>query len=239
MEIKLGMPHLTYNGIDAVWLAKTLGNAHWSLLKTVKSFNQDNQRLYASFFAFEIDFNRGQDQFYENDELQLESNIFKFNNQIYRSMHTATVERNLATATFDSIFVKKDINSGALVKDEPIGAIKDIDKINTVFLDEHKRIKKQLFDKKITGLNELVFSPEAYFNGVKILYCANYLNLVLLNEWITYQEIQAPIKKIKIFFFKNINVGDRVFGVTEQRGNCYETILMANDHPLAFCEIIR
>ena len=233
------MPHLSYNGIDAVWLAKTLGDAHWSSLKTIKSVNQDNQRLYASFFAFEINFNRGQDQFYENDELHLESKIFKFNNQIYRSMHTATVERNVVTATFDSIFVKKDAVSGALVKDEPTSAVQHIDKINTVFLDEHKRIKKQLFDKKVTGLNELVFSPEAYFNGVKILYCANYLNLVLLNEWITYQKIQAPIKKIKIFFFKNINAGDQVFGVTEKHDSRYETILMANDHPLAFCEIIR
>lgn len=239
MKIKLGMPHLIYNGIDPVWLAKTLGDAHWNLLKSIKSFNQDNQRLYASFFAFEIDFNRGQDQFYENNELNLESKIFKFNNQIYRSTHAVSVERNLASATFDSIFVKKDIVSGALIKDDPVGTIKDIDKINTVFLDEHKRIKKQLFEKTITGLTELVFSPEVYFNGVKILYCANYLNLVFLNEWNTYKQIQAPIKKIKLFFFKNINVGDQVFGITECRNNCHETVLMANDHPLAFCEITR
>ena len=238
-NIKVGMPHLNYNGLDPIWLLKTLGDNHWSLLKDVKSLNQENQRLYASFFACEIDYNKGQNFFEENDIITLESKIFKFNSQIYRSMHSVTGNQNTASVTMDSIFVKKDKTSGNLVKDEPVSSGKNIDSVNTVFLEEHKKIKKDLVDLDPTQFNKLMFSPETYFNGVKILYCANYFNLSLLNEYVTFGKILNPVKKIKMFFFKNISEHDDVYGYTKCIDNIYQTILMSNNKPISFCITTR
>jgi probable biosynthetic protein (TIGR04098 family) len=240
MKIKLGMPHLTYNGLDPVWLSKTLGDNHWNLLKDVKSFNANNQRLYASFFAFEINFNQGQNLFVENDTLDIQSKIFKFNNLIYRSVHTFGVENNSATATFDSVFVKKDMISGSLVKDEPaVSNSKIIDVVDETFLEEHSKIKKQLTSIDVADLKELHFSPETYFNGVRILYCANYIQLALLSEFMTYKKIPQPIKKIKGYWFKNIQWNSQVFGNTVKRNDTYETILICEDKPIAFFTVAR
>jgi probable biosynthetic protein (TIGR04098 family) len=240
-KLKIGMPHLTYNGLDPIWLLKTLGDNHWNMLTEVSKVNIHNQRLYASFFACEIDFNKGQDAFLENAELSINSKIFKFNSQIYRSMHIASVEINSATVVMDSIFVKKDIQSGALVKDEPVlnNNVLSMDSVNSVFLDEHKKIKKKLTKLKIENFNTLTFSPETWFNGVKILYFANYLNLVLLNEYQTVNCIQQPIKKIKIFFFKNISINDKVFGHTIPTSVGNETILISNGKPICYCLVVR
>jgi probable biosynthetic protein (TIGR04098 family) len=238
-KIKVGMPHLNYNGLDLVWLLKTSGDAHWSMLKDVKSFNENNQRLYASFFACEIDYNKGQDYFVENEEINLDSKIFKFNNQIYRSMHSVTGNQNVATLTMDSIFVKKDIASGSLIKDDPVASGKNIQTVSAVFLEEHKKMKKELTTLEIEKFNKLVFSPEMYFNGVKILYFANYINLSLLNEYITFDKILSPIKKVKIFFFKNISEHDVVYGYTKNINNEYHTILMSNNKPISLCINVR
>lgn len=235
-KIKIGMPHLNFNGLDPVWLFKTLGDRHWSMLNDITAINKDNQRLYASFFGCEVNFNRGQDFFVENSELTFQSNIFKFNNLIYRSTHAISVSDNTATATFDSIFVKKDLASGGLVKDEPISNGKKIDQIDTVFLDEHKRIKREMAEVDCSNFNKLTFSPELYFNGVKILYFANYLNLVLLSEYLTFNKILNPLKKINIYYFKNIEVTDEVYGKTIQKdNNTYETILLSNGKAIAYC----
>lgn len=233
------MPHLTYNGLDPIWLSKTLGDNHWNLLKDIKPFNTENQRLYASFFACEINFNHGQNSFLENDILEINSKIFKFNNLIYRSMHSFSVERNSGTATFDSIFVKKDTQTGVLIKDEPANPGKIIDRVDETFLEEHKKVKKELASIDVKDFNELMFSPETYFNGVKILYCANYIQLALLNEYITHKEILEPIKRIKVYWFKNIEKDDKVYGRTVNKSNTYETILMANGKPIAFVMTIR
>ena len=237
-HIKIGMPHLIYNGLDPVWLLKHIGNNHWALLNDSTSFYKDNQRLYASFFAIELDFNKGQQHFAENDQLTIQSEIFKFNSMIHRSMHTISVDNNSATATLDSIFVKKNLSTGELVREEPI-SLKGMDSIDQTFLYEHKKLKKSLSLNKQDSFNLLQFNPESYFNGVKILYCANYLNLVFLSEYAVFKKIQDPIKKIKLYFFKNISENDQVYGLTNCVDRVFETTLIADNRPLGFCRVER
>lgn len=240
MIFEIGMPHLNYNGIDPVWLAKTLTENHWTFLKPISSINEKNQRLYASVFALEIDFGEGQNFFKEFDDCEIRSKIYKFNNQIYRSKHVITCTGNTAHAIVDTIFVKKDLTSGSLVRDTPVGSNEEFKRIDTTFLTEHKELKKlySIIENK-EEYKELVFSPEAYFNGVKILYFANYINLVYLSEFLTFNQILDPIKKIKIFFFSNINSEDKVYGLSTKRDNTYETILRSEKGIMAYCSITR
>ncbi len=240
MIFEIGMPHLNYNGIDPVWLAKTLTENHWSFLKPISSINEKNQRLYASVFALEIDFGEGQNFFKEFDDAEIRSKIYKFNNQIYRSTHNITCTGNTAYATVDTIFVKKDLTSGTLIRDTPITNNEEFEKTNVTFSSEHKEIKKLY--SSINNSNEykeLLFSPEAYFNGVKILYFANYLNLIYLSEYHTYRQILTPMKKLKIFFFSNINTEDKVYGLSSRKNNMYETILKSERGIMAHCTITR
>lgn len=240
MKFEIGMPHLNYNGIDPVWLSKTLAEHHWSFLKPISSTNEKNQRLYASVFALEIDFGEGQNTFKEFDDCEIKSRIYKFNNQIYRSTHTVTCTGNTANAIVDTIFVKKDLTSGTLVRDMPIESEAEFRKTNTVFSAEHKEIKKKFLEiKNKDDYRELAFSREAYFNGVKILYFANYLNLVYLSESLTFNQILNPIKKIKMFFFSNINVDDKVYGLSTRKDTTYETILRSDQGIMSYCSITR
>lgn len=240
MNFEIGMPHLIYNGLDPVWLSKTLADLHWGFLKNISSINLDNQRLYASVFALEIDFGEGQNFFKEFDQSKIRSKIYKFNNLIYRSTHSITCTGNTANAIVDTIFVKKDLNSGSLIKDSPIKTPDTFKTTETVFLKEHKELKKKYsVIQNADQYKELVFSPEAYFNGVKLLYFANYLNLIFLSEYLTFNTILNPIKKINIFYFKNVTPNDRIYGLTTQKGNEYETILMSNNSAISFCRIIR
>ena len=61
----------------------------------------------------------------------------------------------------------------------------------------------------------------------------------MLNEWITFKKILNPIKKINIYWFKNIEVNDKVYGLTTQKNNEFETILSANKKPISFIKITR
>jgi probable biosynthetic protein (TIGR04098 family) len=240
MKLTLGMPHLNYHGLDQVWLSKQLGHRHWELLGEGPAYSKNNERLYASFFCCSIDFNRGQDQYKEGDELELETKLFKFNSQIYRSMHTIRGHRNVGTAVFDSIFVRKDLTTNALVKDEPNSHGNDIAQTDFVFIEEHKKLKKELRAENFNNnLVKLQFNPETYFNAVKILYFANYLNLVSQCEYLCYPEIKLPIKKITTYYFANINPDDQVYGITTKENNTYTTKLVANGRAIAVCNITR
>lgn len=228
------MPHLVYHGLDPVWLLKYLGHKHWQLIDKVRPVNKDNQRLYASFFAAKIDFLNGQQSISEKSTMEIDSKVFKFNNLIYRTLHSV----NDINVTLDSIFVRKDKTVG-LIKDEPANSETDIPYTTTTFLEEHSELKRKLMTLDVTNANELVFNPAVLFNGVKILYCANYLSLALLNEWITYQSLLDPIKKIELFWFKNINVGDKVYGITQTSNGVFETVLVSNNRAIGFCRIYR
>ena len=239
-NIKLGMPHLTYNGLDPVWLAKHLGDCHWNILSKGPALNANNERLYASFFCWSLDFNQGQDHYTEGDQLEINSQLFKFNNQVYRSMHTLSNGENFSTGIFDSIFVKKDMDNQKLVRDDPSYNVNDISKIDTVFLEEHKKIKVQLRQEtEFNSYKELQFNPESMFNAVKILYFANYLNLVFQSEWLHYPELKGPIKTIKTYYFANIEPDDCVSGLTTIIGNTSTTKLISGNKALSLCVITR
>jgi probable biosynthetic protein (TIGR04098 family) len=187
-----------------------------------------------------LNFNQGQHLYQENDTVTVDSKLFKYNAQIYRSVHTVANERNVTTATLDSVFVKKNMTTNELVRDDPHSHINEIEKIDQVFLDEHKKLKKQLRTEHLTDrLVRLQFNPETQFNAVKILYFANYLNLVSQTEHEFFPGIKDPIKDVTVYYFANIGVDDTVYGNTELVDGVYSTKLIANNRVIALCNIKR
>lgn len=238
-QVILGMPHLNYNGIDYVWLSKELGNNHWSSLGSMPIFTESKERLYASFFCIELDFLKGQSAFKENAELVIDTELFRLNNQVYRSHHELYIDNKLAgEAKLDSLFVKKTANN-KLIKDDPhatIVNVRDIEDLPSIH--EHKRLKRQFAFNSADAI-QLPFSPELYFNNVQILYFANYINLVGLSEYLTTNQMLGPIRNIKIYFFKNISVTDQVYGSTKIQNSTSTTTLFSNGQAIAHAIITR
>ena len=237
-KIKLGMPNLTYYGLDESWLFKFCGNIHWDLLHEKIDVWGEGERFYASFFHAQLEFADSQTSFKENDIICIDSELHRYNDKIYRSVH----KFNGGTLCMDTIFVKKQ-EQGSLVKYKPNQSNgKNCKQIDDIGIIEHQAKKKQLLSKSldVTG-NLLSFPPSSLFNGVKILYCANYLFLVSLSEFIECNKLLEPIKGINISYYGNMSISDQLFGKTlvAEDGKSTETILSVNHIPIAYCEITR
>ena len=237
-KIKLGMPNLTYYGLDESWLFKFCGNIHWDLLHEIIDVWADGERFYASFFHMQLKFDNNQNSFKENDVIHFDSELFRYNDKIYRTVH----KFDGGTLTMDTIFVKKQ-EQGSLVKYKPKeindSTCKQIDNIGIV---DHQIKKKQLLVNPLYDVGNLLsFPPSSLFNGVKILYCANYLFLVSLSEFVQFNKILGPIKEINISYYGNMSISDNLYGqsVLLEDEKSTETILSVNYRPIAYCEITR
>lgn len=237
-KIKLGMPNLNYNGLDETWLLKFCGNIHWELLHKDVNVYENNDRFYASFFHIQVEFDKNQAEFKENDEIKFKSELFKYNDKIYRSVH----KFNNSKVIMDTIFVKKG-KEGGLTKFKPAPTITKCKEILDIGIDEHQDKKRKIFSEVYHSEgNQLVFPPVNLFNGVKILYCANYLFLVSLSEFTQHKKMFGPIKSINIRYYGNMTSTDTLYGktsISHAESESTETVLFVNNAPISYCEIIR
>lgn len=226
------MPHLNFNGLDEIWLLKESGNLHWELLESIlESWTERGERFYASFFQARIDFQSADQGVYkEGDTLHIETSLARFNSKIYRSTTTFTNGRHTGVVILDSIFVLRDDHNN-LVKFEPQKQT-DIKQIDNINLNEYQLLKRTL---PCHGGRQLDFSPTNFFNGVKLLYCANYLYLSELSEYLAVGAPLGPIKTADLSYFSNINITDAVYGLS----NNGETTLHTDGKLLSFARIVR
>jgi probable biosynthetic protein (TIGR04098 family) len=235
IQVKLGIPQLSYHGLDQTWLFKTLGQIHWDLISDRPLF-AGNERLYASFFFCELDFGAGQHQFFESDQLEIETDLYKVNRSIYQTKHRFFNNKNLGHATFETIFVKKTQGCSKLQKDIPDYKSDNIPIAIKNSVDEYKTVRQEnCLVKDFNNFVNLQYNPESYFNCVKILYFANYLNLVSQSEFIHFPYIKSPIKNIKIYYFSNVNENETIKALTTKDGDVYVTLLTTGDRVLAKC----
>lgn len=228
--IIVGMPQLSYNGLDLVWLSKEMGSRHWTSLGPIKNSTEDGQRLYASFFYTNVKFidNYNQGSIHEDDSLDMRHTLYKFNRQIYRSVNDIVVNNRLvAQSSIESVFVKKVNDKNTLTRGNPSDL--SVPETTKISLAQHKQLKHQLQHPPASTGVVIPFTPEFYFNGAKILYCSNYLNLVGLSEFLTFNQVQDPIRQVEIFYFSNLSPTDQIIGYTSQQGNVFTTTLYKNN----------
>ena len=224
----LGMPHLNYNGLDEIWLLKTLGDIHWETLGGVTDMYTAKDRYYASFFNVNIKFK--QESYKEGEILDINSKLEKWNKKIYRSTH----QFGKGIATLDSIFVKK--YRGGLAKHDS-NSTNHCDTIKDINIEQHLAWKKYCKNYHMhDGHNEVVkmvlpLNPILMFNGVKILYFANYVFLAQMAEWQNDNKLKTPIREIQVDMFGNIDVNDKVYASTWVGPNANTTYLFRVRHP--------
>jgi len=224
----LGMPQLNYNGLDEIWLLKTLGDIHWNKLGKVTDMFTAEDRYYASFFNVNIKFE--QESYEEGNKFDIESKLEKWNKKIYRSTH----KFGKGTATLDSIFVKK--HKGGLAKHDS-NSTNYCDTIKNININQHLFWKKYCKNyhkhdsHNIPHKMVLPFNPILMFNGVKILYFANYVFLAQMAEWESDNTIRTPIREIQADMFGNIDVNDKVYASTWVTDKANTTYLFRVKHP--------
>lgn len=224
--ITLGMPHLNNQGLDEIWLLKHLGELHWKMLDKVIEVTNP-RTFYASFFNVSINFDNDQSYYREFDKLKIESKLLKFNNKIFRSVHT--FENGIVT--MDSIFVVKN-KDGDLEKHLPVFKDVEVESIE-IDLDDFQKAKKNF---EVRKTNQIVLPFKNLFNDAKILYFANFLFLVHQSEILENQvEDTRPIRKLKIKYFGNMKIGDFI----EANSTDGVTKIFANKKQICHCEIER
>lgn len=230
------MPNLNYNGLDETWLLKFCGNVHWDLLHEKIDVFGEGERFYASFFHVQLNFDNGQDSFKEGDIVKFNSDLYRYNDKIYRSVHKFSG----GELVMDTIFVKKQAQ-GTLTKYKPKQIDDSVKQINDIGISVYQDKKRNVMNNTTHVGNVLVFPPSNLFNGVKILYCANYLFLVSLSEFVQHKKMLGPIKEINISYYGNMSPVDILHGrsilLTDEQST--ETILSVNNNPIAHCEIKR
>ena len=236
-KIKLGMPQLSYNGLDEIWLFKYCGNKHWGMLEKFVDMNENNDRFYASFFNVSLQFKTDQSAFNENDILTIRSELFEFNTKIYRSVHKFAG----CVLTMDTIFVKKT-NIGLLEKHTPstiTTKCKPIKDIGIHAFRQTRLVTKFINDPQPGNL--LVFPPSTFFNNVKILYFANYLLLVSISEYMQHRSLLLPIQSIIIHYYGNTDITSLLYGRTKLHDDnkSTTTYLTVNNETISYCEIKR
>lgn len=227
----LGMHNLNYNGLDEVWLFKECGHIHWTMLSDIIPFNDGDGRYYASFFNIELQFQTDQSDFVENEIIEVQSDIYKFNQKIYRSIHSFKGCKLI----MDSIFVKK--TAAGLAKYEPLIDSREIKSIADINLTAHSDLKKEISKVFLNyDYMPLQYAPMSLFNNVKILYCANYLYLSMLSEYLHNKKVLNPIQSVNIHYFANIENDEDVLG----NSNNLEIVLKSSGNKLlSHCKIVR
>lgn len=238
-KIKLGMPNLNYHGLDETWLLKFCGSVHWNLLHKEVNVYEGEERFYASFFHIQVLFETNQSAYKENDVLKINSELFKYNDKIYRSVH----KFGNSQVIMDTIFVKKG-TEGSLTKFKPKHTETMCQEILDIGISEHQDKKRKILLESVTfgKGNHLIFPPSNLFNGVKILYCANYLFLVSLSEFVQHKKMFGPIKTINISYYGNMMPTDILYGKTSllhEDSENTETTLFVKNLPISYCEITR
>lgn len=236
-NITLGMPELNYNGLDEVWVLKHCGNIHWDLLKKKVDMYSICGRFYASFFHVSLRFETDQSAFTEQQVISIESELTRYSTKIYRSVH----KFNGCVLIMDTMFVKKD-DTGALTKYTPIAEIAGCKRVSDIGLKQYhsKKLIAMSSSEKHQG-NLLVYPPSTVFNGVKLLYFANYLYLSLLSEFVQHKMPSTPIKMLDIYYYGNMSYTDSLYGrsVLHDDDISATTYLSINNIPISQCEIYR
>jgi probable biosynthetic protein (TIGR04098 family) len=188
---KLNMPQLLWGGLSENWLLKELGDVHWEQITNELGTASDalvdsrGERLYASFVRL---FWSGDNinQFSENDQLELNSDLSRYGSKMFFSQTVCSGESGKFNAHLMSVFStressdNKQLKRGDLNTNINAKGIKQHRKL-PAFAKEYLNNKAILFEEKgelktTEVLYRQVYPIDAYddINGVGLLYFASY-----------------------------------------------------------------
>ena len=198
----VNMPQMALTGLSESWLMKEIGDCHWGMLcedlglKSNEIFDEEGNRLYATFVRIKVEGNCSMKDFKENDQLDISGTIQRLGSSLYFSeidisSHEKVIKCSLAT-TFSTRDSEEDNNK--MTKGVPSGGNTGIIKVSKMpdhILDIVKLKKSTIhnisvsdhtFDIMDDVIHETMYKINPYtdINGVGLLYFAAY---PLINDY--------------------------------------------------------
>ena len=199
----VNMPQMALTGLSESWLMKEIGDCHWNMLcedlglKSNEIFDEDGNRLYATFVRIKVESNCSMKDFKENDHLHIVGSIQRLGSSLYLSeidisSHKKEIKCSLAT-TFSTR--ESDADNNKMTKGVPSGGgyvgITKVSKMPEHILDIVKLKKSSIQSISVSDHTFYVtddvihktlykINPYADINGVGLLYFAAY---PLINDY--------------------------------------------------------
>lgn len=232
----LGMPHLTYGGLSENWLLKTCGDLHWQAIcagmgrQSHEITDAAGNRLYPSFVELLHSGARLSD-FGENDEIEIDVTVRKLSARRSWSCQRLAKRRSNTMLKMEmlTLFMKRgkaETSNVGLEATDPGAQIAltpfDPDRDASEIVDRRARIYDDEMANDAAGLDTAYRSlntfeyrpcPTVDFNGARLLYFANYQDIVDRAEWAQFrhwplQDFSTARRHIR--YFGNIDLRDAI-----------------------------
>jgi probable biosynthetic protein (TIGR04099 family) len=230
--VRIGMPHLALKGLSENWLLKECGDRHWRLLAYQLGLPDTDfrdlhgNRLYAGFTALRMCHARLA-SVRESDELTLVSSLRRLSRTQYLGSHSVLCEgQPVADVAMTSVFMRRAVQgtNRHVVRANAVShglppineTMRNSDLADIAHQMRAANWKNHLGFQPSTAatLAKFIFRPCPFgdFNGADFLYFASFQSIVDRAEWEwnLSDQVCSPTVHREIFYYANIDVGERV-----------------------------
>lgn len=238
----VNMPQMALTGLSESWLMKEIGDCHWRMLcddlglKSNEIFDEDGNRLYATFVRIKTESSSSLKDYQENDHLDIGGSIQRLGSSLYFGQVDITCNERLIKCSLATTFSSResDTDNRKMTKGVPCAANDDVviqvsemprhildivklkkSKIHTIEVSDHT------FDLTDESLFETTYTINPYtdINGVGLLYFAAYplINDVCEMEYFNtkrftdaHWSMASSTMTRDVFYLANCNIDDDI-----------------------------
>lgn len=226
----VGMPQLSLGSLSENWLLKECGNLHWAGIADANGLavpefvDIDGHKLYAAFTALRVR-SAAFRLVKEHSRLLIQSRVARVSPVQHVSKHGIVSEnREVGTVELISVFVRRRIKSDnrTVVR----GTFKSAagmarTRAELEFSELSRSMRRQDWSRYRGFLNnrntilsayEFTPCPSSDFNGADFLYFAQFQQIIdrACWGWSIGSEDHRPVMNREIFFYGNLNLGEKV-----------------------------
>ena len=243
VDIPLGMAHLAIKGLSEDWWLKFLGDVHWQLIadsvgqKTTVFRDNEGRQMYAAFCA--TDFRQRQPQMATlGASVQVRSELSAVGRSRLQSNHSLTIEgQEIATFRLISTFVvHEEQGVNASISRATPYLLPVLPEATDCFGREMSCLRKSLEDSVPEGERVTLYpSAGVDFNAVGLLYFPSFSRLFeTADAMVNTGQPWSPIKRRTLLYFGNIEIGEAVDCVRQERTEGTAQLFLLVKHYLLY-----
>ncbi|MEP9375144.1 Pnap_2097 family protein [Aquabacter sp. CN5-332] len=214
-SVRLGMPHLTPNGLSETWLLRELGDVHWQFLAqklgrpAAEIEDARGNRVYAAFRHVQVEGARFAEA-REDESLDILSSIWRLSRTQVLSRHDLSIGgRPLGTVTMVSAFIRREGGSNHRVSRVEVPGLSELPAWGE---PQPYSGKESATDVPDGGSFLFTPCPGEDFNGAGFLYFSSYVGITERAAWTLHpaRARDAVTLERTIAYHGNIDMGEAV-----------------------------